>query len=550
MTDTPRKPESPRETRGAGDMFEKLDSEVGNAAARVADSDSVHDLKRRYSIIESLLSVSTSISSALNWGRLLEEVVDAVVRITGCKSGYLLLTNGNDELSVALARTGKGKPMPHQHFDVSSSVIKKAASTGEPQLISDAQREDDLKNQRSIVDLKIRTVICIPLKFEGRLVGVIYADSDAISESFHRSDMGILKAFGAQAAVAIENARSRGELERVRKSLEKQNVSLRRQLAERYEFSGIIGRGPGMQSVFDIITKVAPLSTTVLIQGETGTGKELIAKAIHFNSGRKDHAMVSVNCGALPKPLLESELFGYRKGAFTGADEDRAGLFEAAHGGTLFLDEIGEMPLETQVKLLRALQEGEIRRVGDDRPIKVNVRVIAATNRDLAQEVEKATFRSDLYYRLNVVPIFLPPLRDRQDDVLALADFFLDRYSTRMNRPKPGLTRAAKEMLLTHQWLGNVRELENAIERALALGEGKDTIDVDQFEHLAGRQAVSQLPDDDACLRSMALVWEKQFIKKMLVRNSWNVSKTASLLKISRQQLHNKIKKHNLSPEI
>jgi transcriptional regulator with PAS, ATPase and Fis domain len=180
----------------------------------------------------------------------------------------------------------------------------------------------------------------------------------------------------------------------------------------------------------------------------------------------------------------------------------------------------------------------------------VNVRVIAATNRDLAQEVEKATFRSDLYYRLNVVPIFLPPLRDRQDDVLALADFFLDRYSTRMNRPKPGLTRAAKEMLLTHQWLGNVRELENAIERALALGEGKDTIDVDQFEHLAGRQAVSQLPDDDACLRSMALVWEKQFIKKMLVRNSWNVSKTASLLKISRQQLHNKIKKHNLSPEI
>jgi transcriptional regulator with GAF, ATPase, and Fis domain len=548
MTAGPRKPEEPDVPAETGDIFAQLDAELALAPGK-ADATSIHDLKRRYSIIQTLLSVSTSISSTLNWERLLEQIVDAVVRITGCKHGYLMLkTNG--DLSVALARTREGKAMAHDHVDLSLSVIRNAASTGEPQLISDAQDDADLKNKKSIRDFRIRTVISIPLRFEGTLVGVIYADSDTISESFHRSDLDILNAFGAQAAVTIENARIRGDLEKVKKSLEKQNVSLRRELASRYEFSGIIGRGPAMQSVFDKITKVAPLSTTVLIQGETGTGKELIAQAIHYASGRKDHAMVSINCGALPKTILESELFGYRKGSFTGADDDRAGLFEAAHGGTLFLDEIGEMPLELQVKLLRALQEGEIRRVGDDRPIKVNVRVIAATNRDLAQEVHKGGFRSDLYYRLNVVPIFLPTLRERQEDILPLADFFLDRYATRMNKPKPGLTRAAKEMLLTHQWIGNVRELENAIERALALGEGNDTIDVDQFEHLTGREGVSKIPDVDDALRSMARVWEKQFIKKMLVRNSWNVSKTASVLKISRQQLHNKIKKHSLSPEI
>jgi transcriptional regulator with PAS, ATPase and Fis domain len=305
-----------------------------------------------------------------------------------------------------------------------------------------------------------------------------------------------------------------------------------------------------MQGVFEVITKVAPLSTTILMQGETGTGKEVIAKAIHYNSERKSHAMVSINCGALPKHILESELFGYRKGAFTGADDDRAGLFEAADKGTLFLDEIGEMPVELQVKLLRALQEGEVRRVGDDRPIKVNVRVIAATNRDLTKEVQEGNFRNDLFYRLNVVPIFLPPLRNRHEDILPLAEFFLERYSKRMNKAKPILTRAAKEMLLTHSWVGNVRELENAIERALALGEGRDTIDVDQFEHLIDRRGSAQVPDVDAPLKSMALSWEKQFIQKMLVRNSWNVSRTANALKISRQQLHNKIKKHGLSPEI
>jgi transcriptional regulator with PAS, ATPase and Fis domain len=292
---------------------------------------------------------------------------------------------------------------------------------------------------------------------------------------------------------------------------------------------------------------VAPLSTTVLLQGETGTGKELIAKAIHYNSDRRERAMVSINCGALPKDILESELFGYRRGAFTGAEQDRQGLFEAADAGTLFLDEIGEMPHELQVKLLRALQEGEVRRLGDDRSRTVNVRVIAATNKDLAAEVEQGRFRQDLFYRLNVVPIYLPALRDRQDDVLPLTEFFLKKYSEEMNKPKPVLTRSAKELLLHHSWAGNVRELENAIERALALGEGNKSLDTDQFSQLFDPNASEEKIDEDASLKQMLLRLEKELIRKMLIKHSWNVSRTAGALKISRQQLHNKIKKFGLS---
>ncbi|MCK4773860.1 MAG: sigma 54-interacting transcriptional regulator, partial [Candidatus Krumholzibacteria bacterium] len=294
------------------DIFGELDSRLSDMVGAGGDGLDAQDLKRRYAIIETLLSVSTSINSTLNMEQLLEKIVDAVVSITGCKNGYLMLAEKTGGLSVALARSSGGKAMPHKGFDVSLSVIEKAASTGETQVVSDAQKEDDLKDKRSIVDLRIRTVISIPLMFEDRLVGVIYADSDAISETFSRSELPILNAFGAQAAVAIENARSRGELEKIRSSLEKQNVSLRQQLSEKYEFPGIIGRSPAMQGVFEIVTKVAPLSTTILMQGETGTGKDVIAKAIHYNSNRKGRAMVSVNCGALPKEILESELFGYK----------------------------------------------------------------------------------------------------------------------------------------------------------------------------------------------------------------------------------------------
>lgn len=537
------KSDSVREPRT---IFNEVDEAL---EATLPGEEGVEVLRRRLDMFELLLHVSASINSTTHFEDLLQKIIAAVIDITGCKRGYLMLAEEGGELSVAMARTAEGEEVRAKHFDVSLSVIRRAAESGQPQYVTNAQEQEDLRKQRSIVDFNISTVYCVPLEFEGKLVGVIYADSDTVGERIGPSDLSILNAFGAQAAVAVENARRQGDLERISRSLERQNVNLRQQLTGRYEFAGIIGRCEEMQKVFDVITKVAPLSTTVLIQGETGTGKELIARAIHYNSDRKGRAMVSVNCGALPKHILESELFGYRKGAFTGADQDRGGLFEAAHGGTLFLDEIGEMPVELQVKLLRALQEGEIRRLGDDKPIQVDVRIIAATNRNLAAEAERGTFRSDLFYRLNVVPVMLPPLRERQEDILKLADHFVEKFSAKMGKRKPVLSRGAKELLLSHSWVGNVRELENAIERALALGEGTDVVDVAQFEHLIDKSAVANA-EAQASLKTLAMRWEREYIRKMLIRNSWNVSRTATTLKISRQQLHNKIKKHALTQEV
>jgi transcriptional regulator with GAF, ATPase, and Fis domain len=453
-------------------------------------------------------------------------------------------------LVAALGRSKDGRDTAREAFDVSLSVVRKVAESCEPLFITNTLDEAELKDQKSIVDLKIMTVICIPLRFAGKLVGVIYSDSDTVSESFSEADLSILNAFGAQAAVAIENAKRHGELETVKRALETQNVVLREELSARYEYSGMVGRSASMQRIFDVIRKIAPLSTTILIQGETGTGKELIAKAIHYNGARKARPIVSINCGALPRDILESELFGYRKGAFTGAEQDRAGLFEAAHGGTIFLDEIGDMSVDLQVKLLRVLQEGEVRRVGDDFSRSVDVRVISATNRDLAREVEAGNFRRDLFYRLNVVPICVPPLRERQEDILPLVDFFLTKFSNEMKKSKPALSRDAKELLLQHEWKGNVRELENAIERALALAEGRSELRAAQFDQLARTPMFGEFAEGEDSLKSKLLVWEKEIIQKMLIMHSWNISQTAEALKISRQQLHAKIRRHKISPII
>lgn len=534
-----------RKSGGTDGFFDELDRKLARTKENVADTTG---LQRRYSIIETLLAVSTSFSSNLDMSELLERIVDAVVRITDCERGYLVLRDEGGELSFALGRSKSGEALTDKSFEISRSVVRGVANTGEAQVVMNAQEDAELKGKRSIVELQIRTVICLPLKFEDHLVGVIYADSGSVSETFTSSDISIMNAFGTQAAIAIENARRHGDLELIKSSLENQNLSLRSELAERYEFAGIVGYSKRMRDIFDVIRKVAPLSTTVLIQGETGTGKELIAKAIHYNSPRKSRAIVSINCGALPKDILESELYGYRRGAFTGADQDRGGLFEAADKGTLFLDEIGEMPVELQVKLLRSLQEGEVRRLGEDFSRPVDVRIISSTNKDLAAEVDAGRFRSDLYYRLNVVPISLPPLRERPEDILPLAEHFIDRFSKEMKKRRPSMSRATKELIVSHRWRGNVRELENSIERAIALGEGRKVLDAAQFSHISETLPVEARATENASLKSMIVDWEKEVIRKVLIKNGWNVSRTAIVLQISRQQLHNKIKRFQLRP--
>ncbi len=281
-----------------------------------------------------------------------------------------------------------------------------------------------------------------------------------------------LRLFANHAAVAIGNARAFTEIERLRLQLEQENIYLREEVSAALGAHDIIGDSPGLKKVLQQIQLVAPTDAAVLINGESGTGKEWVARAIHENSPRKSRALIKVNCGAVPDALFESEFFGHVKGAFTGAMKDKPGKFELADGGTIFLDEIGEIPLPMQTRLLRVLQEKEIERVGATRPRQVNVRVIAATNRDLKKEVEAGRFRQDLFYRLSVFPIEIPPLRERSEDIAPLAMHFVRHAARRMNRPTPRVTQAALGQLTAHDWPGNVRELQNAVERAVILSQG------------------------------------------------------------------------------
>ncbi|MFH1018065.1 MAG: sigma-54 dependent transcriptional regulator [Pseudomonadota bacterium] len=321
-----------------------------------------------------------------------------------------------------------------------------------------------------------------------------------------------------------------------------------------YEFSHIVAKSPEMQDIFSTIEKIAEYKTTCLLLGESGTGKELIARAIHYSSSRSDNAFITVNCGAIPENLLESELFGHVKGSFTGAVRTKKGLFEEADSGTLFLDEIGELPLLLQVKLLRALQEEEIRRVGDVNPIKIDVRIIAATVKDLGKEVEQGTFREDLFYRLHVLPIHLPPLRDRKEDIPILCDHFVQKYRKKLSSPVAGVDARVMKVFMDYDWPGNVRELENTIERAMVLANTDHVLLEDLPAKMRGLQrgssAAARFSGDELSIKKMERVMEEELIVKALQRAQGNRTKAAKLLEISHRALLYKIKRYKLENEI
>jgi len=324
-----------------------------------------------------------------------------------------------------------------------------------------------------------------------------------------------------------------------------ENVLLRKRLKEHHSYENIIGKSEAMQKIFELIRTVADTTATVLVTGETGTGKELVARAIHANSSRRYSPFIGVSCGALPETLLESELFGYEKGAFTGAERTKKGRFELAHNGTLFLDEIGDISIKTQVKLLRVLQERSFPRLGGTEVVEVDVRLIAATNRDLMKAVEEGHFRSDLYYRLNVVNIHLPPLRDRKEDIPLLAERFIEKFNLEFNKRFDRMEKIAMDLMMDYHWPGNVRELENVIERAVVIGQGPEI----KAEHLPFcRPESSPAPGGLAAAdgaRSLEDV-EKAHILRMLESNEWNIAGTARLLGIDRTTLHKKINRFGL----
>ena len=343
--------------------------------------------------------------------------------------------------------------------------------------------------------------------------------------------------------------------------MKSENAYLRAQLQERYRFEGVVGKGRAMARLFQLLETVAPTNSTILITGETGTGKEVVARAIHHNSPRRVFRFVALNCTAIPETLLEAELFGHEKGSFTGATEKQIGKFEQADRGTIFLDEVGDMSAKTQAKVLRVLQEGEVERLGSARTIKVDVRVIAATNKNLEEEIEKGTFREDLYFRLAVIPVYVPPLRERPDDIGPLVRHYIDYFSRENNTRPKRVTQAAIEALQRYRWKGNIRELRNTVERMIIMTAG-DTIDLPDLPDTlrspggsggGGLGAPKPGSESDQAkagtLREFKENSERMFLVGKLRENGWNISKTAEVIGTPRSNLYKKLEQYQISQE-
>jgi Nif-specific regulatory protein len=439
-------------------------------------------------------------------------------------------------------------------FPAGQGIAGAVLRTGEPLRLDDAASDSRFYHDVDrVTGLATRSMLAVPLGSRRGPLGVIEVVNRRDGAPFDDADLELLGALAAGVAVAIENARLWAEMKASTERLREELGAFRRDLAHRNRFGDMVGSGPCMAEVFRLMESAAASPITVLIQGETGTGKELVARGIHQGSARATQPFVAVNCAALPETLLESELFGHRRGAFTGATHDQRGLFEAASGGTILLDEIGEMPPTMQAKLLRVLQEGEVMAIGERFPRRIDVRVIAATNRDLVAATSQRSFRDDLYYRLSAFPIDIPPLRERREDIPLLAERFVTAAAERHRKRIRGIGRAAVDLLAGFAWPGNVRELQNEIERAVALAPEGEPIGpahlsakLHQTSAAPTTPAEGQAGKTGADLREARTAFEIQFISKVLGEHDGNVSHAAKALGISRVALQKKMKEYGL----
>lgn len=491
--------------------------------------------------LSALMKISATINSVYSLDELQKRLLEEIFETIPAKRGVILLAEDGDLSSVfALDRFADTE----NEVAISRTVVQQVIHEGVALLSNDLSVNENLSNAQSIVNAQTQSLLCVPLKFVDKTLGVIYLDTDETQTRFDRDHLQLLTAIASIAVVAIQNVRHIEWLESETRRLREET------LLER----NMIGESEAMEKVFRFIAKAAPTDSTVLINGESGTGKELAARAIHLNSPRRDKPFVAINCAALTETLLESELFGHEKGAFTGAVSQKKGKFEIANSGTLFLDEIGELNQSLQAKLLRVLQERELERVGSVKPIKIDVRLIAATNRDLEAEVKAGNFRQDLYYRLNVVQFTMPPLRERKEDIPLLADYFLQKLSAKIGRRVRGLSAATKKLLMKYDWEGNVRELENTIERAVVLGSTDLILPEDLPESILETETESII---DASTQSSEFNYHETIneTKKRLIKNAVREAKgsyieAAKILGVHPNYLHRLIRNLNLKSEL
>ncbi|MFV0397855.1 MAG: sigma-54 interaction domain-containing protein [Bacteroidales bacterium] len=457
-----------------------------------------------------------------------------------------LLNRTTNKLFVEESFGPLDKDLSKLTYEIGEGIIGYVVQTGEPQVIRSISESTKFMNKLHLPlksnDRNI-SFICIPVHEKGKVIGTLSAHKVYYGVPDFKNNVQLLTIV---ASMIARTARRRYELREEIESLKRENSELRKVISDQ-SYPYIEGNSSKLKEVFALIESVSPTSTTVLLRGESGVGKELIADAIHFNSLRKNKPYIKVNCAALPESLIESELFGHEKGSFTGADTLRIGRFEAAKGGTIFLDEFGDIPANVQVKLLRVIQQREIERLGSTKPIKVDVRIICATNKNLEKMIVEGTFREDLYYRINVFPIYIPPLRDRLHDIPALADHFIARFNEKNSRNIKRITSSAIDCLMVYHWPGNIRELENCIERACIL----TTDDVIHTYNLPPtlQTAVSSETKQHGSLDIIIGKIEKQVIKEALLITNGNLTKAAIHLGITERIMGLRIRKYQIDPK-
>jgi len=485
--------------------------------------------------LNALLRISKAVNSVRGLEALEKQVLDSIFEVAPAdRAAILLCEHGTDEWTSVFGWDRRAGP--NQAVQVSRTIVSQVLADGVAVLCNDLPAAETFSDTASIVERRIHGVLAVPLEVFDRILGVIYLDASNPEARFDENHLQLLTAIGSIAAAALDNARRM-------ESLEQENRRLQDEISLEHN---MVGDSPRMRDVYQLIARVAPRDITVLISGESGTGKELVARAIHRTSTRSNEPCVAINCAALAETLLESELFGHERGAFTGAIAQKKGKLEIAEGGTVFLDEIGELAPLLQAKLLRVLQEREFERVGGTRTIKLDVRLITATNRDLEEEVKRGRFREDLFYRLNVVSLRMPALRERREDIPLLASYFAAKFSQRSNRLVLGVSPPARACLMNYDWPGNVRELENAIERAVVLGSTDLILPEDLPEAVMERA-------ESAGASMTAFHDSLREAKKQLILNAFeaaqgNYTEAAKLLGLHPNYLHRLIRNLNMKP--